>query len=195
MSDTSQGPGWWQASDDKWYPPEQHPDYSPPPPPPTPPPPPLQGTDPAQPGTGSFPAPQSLVQSPLPQPQPLQYQPAFGIVGTVRKPIVVILLSIVTLGIYNIYWQYAMFDEAKRYSGQGAGGIVGLLFALLLSIVNIFLLPAEIGNLYQREGQPQPITGMTGFWIFLPIAGWFVWLVKVQRRMNELWIAHGATPA
>jgi phosphoglycerol transferase MdoB-like AlkP superfamily enzyme len=25
MSDTSQGPGWWQASDGKWYPPEQAP--------------------------------------------------------------------------------------------------------------------------------------------------------------------------
>jgi Domain of unknown function (DUF4190) len=27
MSDTQQGAGWWQASDGKWYPPEQHPDY------------------------------------------------------------------------------------------------------------------------------------------------------------------------
>ncbi len=27
MSDTSQGPGWWQASDGKWYPPEQAPGY------------------------------------------------------------------------------------------------------------------------------------------------------------------------
>jgi hypothetical protein len=26
VSDVSQGPGWWQASDEKWYPPEQHPD-------------------------------------------------------------------------------------------------------------------------------------------------------------------------
>ncbi len=26
VSDTSQGPGWWIASDGKWYPPEQHPD-------------------------------------------------------------------------------------------------------------------------------------------------------------------------
>jgi len=26
MSDSTQGPGWWQASDGKWYPPEQHPD-------------------------------------------------------------------------------------------------------------------------------------------------------------------------
>ena len=29
MSDTSQGQGWWEASDGKWYPPEQHPDAEP----------------------------------------------------------------------------------------------------------------------------------------------------------------------
>lgn len=35
MSDSTQGPGWWQASDGKWYPPESHPDAAPhvPPPP------------------------------------------------------------------------------------------------------------------------------------------------------------------
>ena len=32
MSDTSQGPDWWIASDDKWYPPDLHPSYRPPPP-------------------------------------------------------------------------------------------------------------------------------------------------------------------
>ncbi len=30
MSDMSGGPGWWQASDGKWYPAEQHPNYQPP---------------------------------------------------------------------------------------------------------------------------------------------------------------------
>lgn len=30
MSDTSAGPGWWQASDGKWYPPELHADHRPP---------------------------------------------------------------------------------------------------------------------------------------------------------------------
>lgn len=29
MSDVSQGPGWWQASDGKWYPPESAPGYQP----------------------------------------------------------------------------------------------------------------------------------------------------------------------
>jgi uncharacterized RDD family membrane protein YckC len=32
MSNVSQGPGWWMASDHKWYPPESHPGYQPPPP-------------------------------------------------------------------------------------------------------------------------------------------------------------------
>lgn len=33
MSETSQGHGWWKASDGLFYPPETHPDYVPPPPP------------------------------------------------------------------------------------------------------------------------------------------------------------------
>lgn len=36
MSDVSQGPGWWQASDGKWYPPEQAPGAQPPSTPPGP---------------------------------------------------------------------------------------------------------------------------------------------------------------
>ena len=36
MSDVSGGPGWWLASDGKWYQPEQHPNYQSPPPAPQP---------------------------------------------------------------------------------------------------------------------------------------------------------------
>ena len=32
MTDTAQGPGWWQAADGRWYSPEQHPSCQPPPP-------------------------------------------------------------------------------------------------------------------------------------------------------------------
>jgi hypothetical protein len=38
MSDVSQGPGWWQASDGRWYPPQPAAPVAPPPPPPGPPP-------------------------------------------------------------------------------------------------------------------------------------------------------------
>ena len=33
MSDAQEGPGWWQATDGKWYPPESHPSQQAPPPP------------------------------------------------------------------------------------------------------------------------------------------------------------------
>ena len=112
---------------------------------------------------------------------------ANGQVGTARSPLTVILLTIVTLGIYGLYWQYAVFKELKDYSGDGIGGGLALLFAFLIGIVNIFLLPSEIGTLYSRAGREAPVSGLTGFWIFLPLVGWFIWLVKVQRRMNEFW--------
>jgi micrococcal nuclease len=55
MSDTSQGPGWWRASDGRWYPPETHPQYrqppmAEPPEPPRPPPGPIAPFLPERPG-------------------------------------------------------------------------------------------------------------------------------------------------
>ena len=114
---------------------------------------------------------------------------AEGPVGTIRTPIAVILLSIITIGIYALYWQYATFKELKGYSGEGIGGGLGLLFALLLSIVNAFLMPAEVGKLYARVGQAEPVTGLTGFWVFLPIVGGIIWVFKTQGRLNDYWLA------
>jgi uncharacterized RDD family membrane protein YckC len=88
MSDVSQGPGWWLASDGKWYAPEQHPNYVAPPPTPAPPatptpPPPTppspqptaspSGEWPNQAGHGSLP--QTLAPTPAPAPAP---PPVFG---------------------------------------------------------------------------------------------------------------------
>ena len=93
---------------------------------------------------------------------------ANGPVGKVRNPWGVIGLSIITLGIYALYWQYAVFKEMKGYSSEGIGGGLGLLFAILLGIVNVFLMPAEVGNLYAGEGQEKPVHGPTGLWVSHP---------------------------
>jgi hypothetical protein len=114
-------------------------------------------------------------------------------VGKLRNPWFVIVISIITLGIYALYWQYQVFKDNKAYSGEGIGGPIGLVIAILIGIVNVFLLPSEVGNLYAREGQEKPVRGVTGFWTLIPIAGFIIWVLKVQGALNRLWEAHGAT--
>ena len=118
-----------------------------------------------------------------------------GVVGKIRTPVAVILLSIVTLGIYSLYWQYETFKEMKDHAGEGIGGGLGLLFAFLIGIVNVFLMPAEVGQLYGREGREKPVSGLTGFWVLIPLVGWIIWVVKTQGSLNRYWEAHGATAA
>lgn len=115
-----------------------------------------------------------------------------GTVGKPRNWLGVFFLSLITLGIYGLVWQYKTFQEMKDYGGEGVGGALGLIFAIVLGFVNIFLMPSEVGNLYERDGQPKPVSGPTGFWVLLPLVGGFVWLYKVQTRLSEFWVAHGA---
>jgi hypothetical protein len=106
-------------------------------------------------------------------------------VGRHRNPLVVLLLMIVTLGIYGLYWIYISFAEVKAQRGKGVSGIVGLLLALIP--VSIFLLPSHVGDMYAESGKTKPITGLTGLWALVPLIGSIVWLFKVQGRLNDFW--------
>jgi hypothetical protein len=100
---------------------------------------------------------------------------AAGPLGKPRSPLSVILLSLVTLGIY------------------GLGGVVGLILAIFLGFVNPFIMSSEVGRMYEAEGQEKPVSGITGLWILLPLVGGIVWLVKTQNALNRYWESHGAT--
>lgn len=114
--------------------------------------------------------------------------------GQIRSPAAVILLTIVTLGIYGLVWQYKVGNEVKNYSGEGLGGVLWLVIALVIGPVMWFLAPSEVANnLYKRDGQEAPISGKTGFWMLLPLIGFIVWTVKVQGALNRFWQSKGAT--
>jgi hypothetical protein len=117
---------------------------------------------------------------------------ARGPVGKPRGVVFVILVTIVTLGIYHLYWVYKVFDELKQHTGEGIGGVLGLVIAIVIGIVNFFVLPSEIGRTYRLAGRTAPMSGWTGLWVLLPIVGWFVWYVKVQRALNAYWESLGA---
>lgn len=111
-----------------------------------------------------------------------------GPVGKERSWIVVVLLSIVTLGIYGLYWQYATFKEMKEHSGSGLGGGLGLLLSFITGgLVGLFVIPNEVGELYTRTGKEKPVSWLTGFWVLIPLIGGLIWIAKTQGRLNEYW--------
>jgi len=106
-----------------------------------------------------------------------------------------ILLFIVTLGIYSLYWVFKTQDEVKEHSGQGVGGVLGLVIYIVVSIVSWFLIPSEIGKMFKQDGREAPFTGWTGLWLLLPIIGAFVWFIKIQGALNEYWASKASAVA
>ena len=109
-----------------------------------------------------------------------------GRVGNTRSIGLSILWAVLTLGIYTFVWVYRTHEEIKRYSGNGVGGVVGLV---------IFIVPSEVRYLYEDlDGQTSPVRGLTGLWFILPLIGNIVWFVKVQGALNRYWQSKGAPP-
>src|SRR5262249_58448918 len=86
---------------------------------------------------------------PAPTPSPSGGRP----LGKPRGWVVVFFLGLITLGIYWLVWTYKVFQEMKDYSGQGIGGLVGLILAIFVNVVNWFIMPAEVGDLYGGGGR------------------------------------------
>ena len=118
---------------------------------------------------------------------------AQGELGNPRSIGLSILWAILTLGIYTFFWAYRTHDEIKRHSGNGVGGVVGLVIYILISPVTFFVIPSETRFMYEDlDGGTSPVRGLTGLWLLLPIVGLFVWFFKVQGALNRYWAAKGA---
>lgn len=115
--------------------------------------------------------------------------------GTVRNVWGCIGLYIITLGIYSYFWVWWTQREVKAYSGQGVGGPVGFLLYFVFAPITFFLVPAEVGKMYQAEGETPPVSPWWGLWFLLPIIGHFVWFPKVQGALNSFWEARGGGAA
>ena len=98
-----------------------------------------------------------------------------------------IVITIVTLGIYSLYWVFKTQDEVKEHSEIGVGGVLGLVIYIVVSPITWFLIPSEVGKMLTRDGRPAPFTGWTGLWLLLPIIGAFVWFIKIQGALNRYW--------
>jgi Domain of unknown function (DUF4234) len=152
--------------------PQQRPDQPPPPPPS---------------GYGSQPMPGVPAYAQHAQPR--------GPIGQIRPTGLTILLFFVTLGIWAFIYYYQTHEEMKRHSGEGVGGVIALVIAIIFGLINPYLLSHEVGQLYERRGQEKPVSAITGLWFFPGIfilVGPFIWFVQTNRALNDYWASLGA---
>jgi hypothetical protein len=127
----------------------------------------------------------------------MQAPPTMGVrssgpIGVQRNIGKQILLSIVTLGVYGVYWAYVSHEEIKQHTGEGVGGVVGVLISVFAGFITWFLLPIEIQKMYERDGRQSPVRASTAAWILLFGVPWYV---KCQRALNKYWASKGAPAA
>ena len=132
-----------------------------------------------------------------PPPPPPGATPApvggFGSIGKPRSVFLVLVLTVVTLGIWTIVWSYQNGEEIKRHANTGLGGVAYLFITLLISPVTMFLMEGEVEQLYRKKGMEPPITTIWGLWFLLPLIGNLIWYVRIQHAINDYWTTEGAT--
>ena len=163
---------------------------APSPPPPHEEPRPAQQYDP-QANAGAPPA----AYAPMPEvPTYAAYAAPTGQLGRMRPTGMTILLFFVTLGIWGFVYYFQVFEEMRRHSGQGLGGVWALVISIIFGLVSPFLLSNEVGQLYERRGQQKPVSAVTALWFFpgmFILVGPFIWFVRTNNALNEYWQSLG----
>lgn len=105
----------------------------------------------------------------------------------------VFFLTLITLGIYGIYWWITTFDEARKYTGDNSipAGWKVFVFCLIpfFNIVwGLMLIFSKVPNMVNKveEKAGKPKTGLGLFIVFAIIPGvnWF-YMVYIQSCLNK----------
>jgi hypothetical protein len=110
-------------------------------------------------------------------------------VGEARNPITVILLSIITCGIYYYIWMYQINEEMRQNLGDES---IESTKELILTIVTcgifgiywIYIMGERIQKLMQKKGQQVENEG-TMFLIFSLVGLGVVSIYMIQERINR----------
>jgi hypothetical protein len=131
-----------------------------------------------------------------PVPEYARYGSPQGPIGQLRPTGMTILLFFVTLGIWGFVYYFQTQEEMKRHTGEGLGGVLALVIAIIFGLVSPFLLSNEVGRLYERRGREQPVSALTALWFFPGIfilVGPFIWFVRTNNALNAYWQSLGQT--
>jgi hypothetical protein len=120
-------------------------------------------------------------------------------VGKTRNPWGVWLTSLVTLGIYGLYWYYKVNDETREYSPNvdvdPTVSLLALIFGAftcyVATIVTLLNTGGRISRCQQEAGASDRCSGGLGL-LFGLLLGTHV--VYYQSQLNKVWDRYGNPP-
>jgi hypothetical protein len=115
--------------------------------------------------------------------------------GKTRNPWGVWLLSIVTLGIYGLWWYWKVNDEVRRYDPRievdPTVALLALLFGWII-IVPPFVSIYRTGQRISMAQEASQATERASGWIGLLLAFlWSFYLPYYQTQINKVWDRYG----
>ena len=116
-------------------------------------------------------------------------------VGKTRHPWGVWGLSVITLGIYFLYWYYKVNSELKEYdrSIEVEPGLAVLAqFVPIVSLVSIWNTGGRIAQAEHKAASSDGTSPLIGL-LLMFVAG--AGVIYYQSQLNKLWAIHGSPEA
>ena len=122
-------------------------------------------------------------------------------IGVRRSPVVVILLSIITCGIYMLYWYYQSMEDINRASGEqrinSVAFLIGSLVCSPVYLVGLYRIDQELARLAKENGTSYKENFI--IWLILSIflfgIGSIVAAFNICNAYNDIWDRRqGVTP-
>jgi len=111
--------------------------------------------------------------------------------GETRSPLLVLVLSIVTCGIYQIVWYFMVAEEINRAAGEKkVDPVIFFLLGLLcfpLIFVGWYKMDEAIFELNTRAGLPANKNFIAWLLLCLIGVGSLFMVYQVQDQLNKLW--------
>ncbi|SCP96037.1 DUF4234 domain-containing protein [Anaerobium acetethylicum] len=108
---------------------------------------------------------------------------------TKREPVVVLLLSIITCGIYYYYWVYQVTKELGMYLQNDNNPVLDLLLSLFCAPYGIYWMykmAKQIAEAQNKAGKFAPVDNSV-LYVILGIFGlWVVTALIMQSTINEI---------
>lgn len=118
-----------------------------------------------------------------------------GPVGVVRNPLLIILYSILSCGIYFIVWLYQVSKEINDYTRaeltEPSYAIIGI-FCFVFTYLNMYKVDQAIVTIDNVEGRRSESRFV--LWLLLTLlagVGGLIMMYQVQESLNNVWYSNG----